>query len=279
MQNNEAGTHNTGLYSLGRGIIYYAESLDATTKLPTDGWVDLGNATEFSISMDLEELEHKSSRTGLAITDVKIIISQELNLSFTLDSISNLAMKIFTSGTERSYTNVIRTLSIIGSGNVTIVDPTTNGGRWYDLIHPINTEKTYQTGAITISGMTEPDDFISDQVNGRIFVPAGSNMSAGAINVDVVSNASAEPTIYVVQGLAQLPPKGALKFLSENPNDNGRATEYLFKQVQLKGSGDVALLGDEWTTLGVEATAEENSGTGYTSDASKVLDIYSAGTA
>lgn len=259
------GQHNTDDYSLGRGKVYFAE-LDSND-LPK-GYRDLGNATEFMISVEKEELDHYSSRSGLKKVDKQVVVSQKVSLSLTLDEINFDNLALFMSGTSAERDNEGDS-GVTGSSNVTVVTQ----GRWYDLYDEAagpdaDTEsqgnRIYDIGDVTVtpaaggSALVEGTDFNVDKELGRIFVIDGGDMEAGNYDVDIAANASSTEKVHVVKALAHSGLVGALKFVSENPADGDKWTEYQFHQVRLTAEGDLSLIGDEWTTLPLSGAAESN---------------------
>jgi len=262
----ENGQHNTDDYTLGRGKVYFAE-LDSND-LP-EGYRDLGNATEFMISVEKEELDHFSTREGLKVVDKQVVVSQKVGLTLTLDEINFENLALFFSGTSAQRDNE-GDAGVTGTANLTVVDQ----GRWYDLYDEASgvgssTEpqgnRIYDIGDVTIeatgggSAMTEGTDFTVDKDLGRIFVIDGGNMDAGSYDVDIAANASSTAKVHVVKALAHSGLVGALKFVQENPADEDKWTEYQFHQVRLTAEGDLSLIGDEWTTLPLSGAAEANS--------------------
>jgi hypothetical protein len=85
---------STANYFVGKGILSF-NRLDADG-LPV-GVRDLGNAPAFSIGPTVEKLDHFSSRAGVKQKDLTVILSQGLNVKFTLDEITleNLALAFY----------------------------------------------------------------------------------------------------------------------------------------------------------------------------------------
>ncbi len=260
------GRHNTDDYNLGRGKVYFAE-LDSND-LPT-GYRDLGNATEFMISVEKEELDHFSTREGLKTVDKQVVVSQKVGLTLTLDEINfdNLAMFFSGSAVERDNEG---DTGVTGTANLTV----TEQGRWYDLYDEATGvgasaesqgNRIYDIGDVTIevtgggSAMVEDTDFEVDKELGRIFVIDGGNMDAGSYDVDIAVNSSATEKVHVVKALANSGIVGALKFVQENPADGDKWTEYQFQSGAPDRRGDFSLIGDEWTTLPLSGAAESNS--------------------
>ena len=120
----------------------------------------------------------------------------------------------------------------------------------------------------------EGTHFISDKQNGRFFIPRDSPFTTGSLQVSVLVNTGAATTMDVVSGPVA-DKVGALAFISENPNDadDFKWGRWEFFRTRLKASGDLPLISDEWSSLTLEGTAEENTGSGYTGYASKVMEV------
>lgn len=266
---NTTGLPITGDYNLGRGKIYAA---DLVSGLPGDaGWRDLGNAPEFNINVEVETLEHQSSREGLKVTDKEVVISQKINVSFQLDEINFQNLALFFSGTASAA--ALTNPAIAGVAETefitTALDYSAVGGRWYDLtdatgaIRAYNIDSANLTLASDILGdnnaLVLGTDYTVDEKMGRVFILSGTTLidpgddvtfilaaDAGAVNPDEV------------KALTQTNVTVALKFISENPANNDAESEYTFHQVQLKAEGDFSVIGDEFTTMGFTAVAESN---------------------
>lgn len=260
---NTTGQPNTADYNLGRGAIYFAEN-DATTGLAKD-YRHLGNAPEFSISVEVETLEHQSSLTGLKQTDKEVIISQAIGLSMSLDELNFENVALFMSGTSGTYTNV-KTLTAVTS-NVTAAAVQ---GRWYDLVDT-NGNRLYDisiAGDVTISDDSVPTttytittDYLLDLKMGRVFIVVGGAITGTVTAAVVDSGADTSTSLSQVTSLDKTTIAGSVKFISENPVDGDHPTEYQFHQVSLKAEGDFSLVGDDFTVMQLTGKAEKNSGT------------------
>jgi hypothetical protein len=264
---NETGKPKTEDYNLGRGIVYFAP-IDADGK-PTI-WRDLGNAPEFNISVEVETLEHQSSREGLKVVDKEVIISQEVSVGFQLDEINSENMALFFSGAKASHTNV----SVAGFvEHEMVLDGNLELGRWYDLYNAASPpERAYDVDIADLTVKTNEAapvtlvvdvDFELDAEMGRIFILSTGILVPTAIGtgdgllVTLVANGAAKD-VEEVRALIQTNVLGALKFISENPADNDRSQEYEFHKISIKPEGDFALIGDEFTVQGFTGAAEKN---------------------
>lgn len=253
---NTTGKPNTEDYNLGRGICYFAPLVNS---LP-GAYRDLGNAPEFNISIENETVEHTSSRAGLRSVDKEVTISQKITLSITIDELNFENLALFFSGSTATFSNAVAIAGFSEHQMVTGVEL----GRWYDIVDS-NGVRVYNitAGNLTVEDgattLVEDTDYEVDETMGRIFfLSTATNTSAGQdIDVTLSANASAG-TVDEVRALTQSATTGALKFISINPAAGDRKTEYQFHQVSLKATGDFALIGDEFTTMQLEGTAEKN---------------------
>jgi hypothetical protein len=269
---NTTGKPNTNDYNLGRGICYFA-ALDANDA-PT-AYRDLGNATEFNISLEVETLEHQSSRSGLKLTDKEVIISQKVNISLTLDEVNFENLADFLSGSTAGTSATdnaghlnpavagVTEFEFIAPGEVVL-------GRWYDLTDSsgnrvydiVKANLTVKDEASTT--YSEGTDYEVDEEMGRIFlVPTaqgGSIATGGSDGVDIALAADASADNYVpeVKALTQTTIAGALKFIAENPADSDSKTEFQFHKVSLKAEGDFGLISDEYSEMTFTAVAERS---------------------
>lgn len=261
-----AGPNTTGLpqtddYNLGRGIVYFAD-IDAVTGLPK-AFRDMGNAPEFNISIEVETLEHQSSREGLKITDKEVTISQKINIALSLDEINFENMAELFAGQKATHTNV----AVAGFAEIDKYIVGVQLGRWYD-IRNASGERAYNidAGDLTLEKDGAPDvllvegtDYTLDLEMGRFFLLSTAvNIAAGDdLNSTLAAKAGAS-SVSEVQALIKTTVSGALKFIGENPADADRKTEYHFHQISLKADGDFSLIGDEFTVMQFTGVAERN---------------------
>lgn len=260
MAKNTTGLPNTGDYVLGRGIVYLA-SLDSVTSKPDiAGWRDVGNATEFTVTLETEKLEHQSSRQGLKVVDKEVILSQKMSLGFTLDEINDQNLSLFLSGETASHTNaaIAGFVATVQSTSVTL-------GRWYDLVNASG-ERAYdiatanltltETGTPTV--LVEGTDYTVDEKMGRVFLLSTATGIADGEELDAVltADAGASP-VEEVRGMTQGNVVVALKFIAENPANSNKKREYQFHKVTLASEGDLALIGDEFATMAFTGSVED----------------------
>lgn len=277
---NTSGNPDTANYVLGRGELYFSR-LTAGGFPDDSGFRDLGNAPEFSITIDVEDLEHFSSRAGLKVLDKKFVISQAASIAFTLDEISFNNLAEFVSGSTGTYDNGHDT-------TVSDVDVTASvvQGRWYDIYNSANTttrRRVYNMGATgyvysfdkDVAGvdtlLVEGTDYILDKKMGRIQIIVGSVTcpNGAKLQYTCTTAATTPKDLDQVSGLTVGTIEGALKFIQVDAV-TGERTEYHFHKVQINADGDFSLIGDEVTTMGFSGAALVNNAV---PDVSKVMSV------
>lgn len=220
-----------------KGVVYF-DKYDFTSSEYT-GERDLGNAPAFSFNLALEKLEHFSSRGGLKSKDKEIISQITPGLTFTLDEVNKENLALLTMATLNEVTQT--------GGNITAETHTAYEGRRINLLYR-------DISAVTISGYTSPADYIidttlKDDVIGRIYiVPAadgGTITDGSSIDVDYTYGSI---TYTEVEAFNETVIEGRLRFVSDNPV--GTQQELEAWRVSLTPSGDTAMIGDDWSTLG-----------------------------
>lgn len=261
---NTSGEHETEDYVLGRGILYLA-ARDTVTGAPL-GYRDLGNATEFNLSVEEETLEHKQSRSGLSIIDKEVTISKKVTGSFTLDSINLNNVTIFFSGTEQDEVVQDNTAQ---AEFVQLAIGDWDKGQWIDLTKGAGGLRIYNLDAtkLTVKSaailLTEDVDYEVDTIMGRIFIKEDAatsfDPSAEPLNITLAITWSFDDSIDQMQALSVTPLAVSLKFIGENPANDGKLREFQVHKTVVRASGDLALIGDEWQTLGFSFTVELDS--------------------
>lgn len=261
MAKNLTGLATPGDYILGRGKVYAAL---LTSGVPAEtGWRDLGNAPEFTVNIETETLEHQSSREGLQTVDKEVTLSIKMNLAFTLDEFNDENVALFMQGETASHTNV----AVAGFSEYEMISAVTLG-RWYDIVNSSG-ERAYDidTADLDVDNGTDDTDLVEgvdydlDLKMGRIFLRSGATaIEAGeALDVALAADAGAAATADEVRGLTAGSVQVAIKFIAENPASSNKQREYQFHTVTLQSEGDVALIGQEFATMGFSGAVESNT--------------------
>ena len=125
---NTAGVASVQEYKLGRGCIFLS-ALDANG-FP-GAYRDIGNVSEFNVTVETETLEHVSSRQGTRVVDVEITTQQKITGSFSIDNLGdfeNLAL-FFAGETQDTITNP----ALAGITEIDTYIASVVLGRWYDV--------------------------------------------------------------------------------------------------------------------------------------------------
>jgi hypothetical protein len=260
---NTTGGANVNDYNLGRGIVYVSELVNG---LPV-AWRDLGNAPAFSMTIEKETLEHKSSREGLATVDKEVVLSQKMSISFQLDEINAENLALFLSGEKGSYANP----GVLGVASQNQKWTDVELGRWYDFTTAAGVRimgvdsvdvllEKYVDGGAGDVALVEGTDYTFDGALGRVFLKStAANIAAGDdMNLTVTADAGAPATVNEVKALTQSNTLVAVKFVSENPANNDEQTEWQFHQVSLGPEGEASLIGEDWTVLGFSGVCQSN---------------------
>lgn len=277
---NSSGAPNTRDYTLGRGIVRLAK-LTAAGLPDSDGFRDLGNAPEFTITVSAEDVRHQSSRTQLKFTDKRCTISQEVGLSFILDEINFDNLADYFSGSTEVFNNPHDTTWV--NAEDAIISSSVKKGAWYQLKNN-NGVRVYDLGAAGVTyvfeespaavpvALVEGTDFELDKEMGLVrFLPASVLVADGdVVGWNITAGASVAQDLDQVNALTEADITGALLFVQTNACDQGNKSEYLFHKVSLSSDGDLPLIGDEFQQMSFAGVAEVNSAV---SDTSQVLTV------
>lgn len=278
---NDTGAPQTRDYTLGRGIVRLA-SLTAAGLPDSDGFRDLGNAVEFNITVEAEDLKHQSSRTQLKFTDARVTLSQEVGMSMILDEMNFQNLSDFFSGTTEVYNNPhdVTFLATAASVSTSI-----KVGNWYALLDASTVrQRVYNLDATGVvydfvldpSGVAtslSSDDYELDEEMGLIrFLSTGTNTLADGDDIGwAISTGATTPNdLDQANALTKTDVVGSLLFIQMNAQDGANKTEYVFHKVSLTADGDLPLIGEDWMQASFNGVAQANSGV---SDTSQVLTI------
>lgn len=240
---------NTDNYTLGKGVVYFNRQTVATGLYT--GERDLGNAPAFSFNITLEKLEHFSSRGGLKAKDKDIISQITPGCAFTLDEINkeNLALL-----TLADLHDVVQTAGTVVDESVTAF----LGKRTKLLNRMVSAVVvTNDTGTVTYAlgaegvGNYQIMPTLKDEKIGRVYFNKDQTGAVAAITegqVVLIDYSMAAYTYTEVRAFKQTQVEGMLRFVSDNPA--GTQQELEIWRCSLSPTGETALIGDDWSTLG-----------------------------
>jgi len=307
---------NVENYTLGKGVPYFARLLSPGV---FDAERDLGNAPTFSINVDIETLEHFSSRSGINRKDLEVISQISPNVSFTLDEINadNLELIFLGTSVEDTQAAVDPFLVTLSA----IVEDPAEGERFYDLGHrkvgvnvltfsapsgaftpgetitggtsaatavvleehvvgsamhintivggPFTATETITGGtSASTATVTAPEtfdpsemvvleaavrlvkgsDYIIDSNVGRIRILSPTvNMVGPFPSTVTVEGSALESIVTIIRGYTDTQIEGFMRFVSDN--EVGTNLEAKMWRVKLQPDGEVAMIGDDFSTL------------------------------
>lgn len=152
---------NTNEYFVGNGKIYIRR-LDSTLA-PEEGWREVGDANELSISISQDFGNHYESRSGNRVRAARWLNSTESSFTLSVQNLSIPNLVDLLQGTDSGS---------VASGNV-VDESVPNGyfGAWVFTEHPGISNVTVEDGA---TALTEGTDYELDARNGGIKILEGS---------------------------------------------------------------------------------------------------------
>jgi hypothetical protein len=241
---------NTDNYTLGKGVVFFNRK-DMATKLYT-GERDLGNAPAFSFNIALEKLEHFSSRGGLKAKDKEIISQITPGCSFTLDEINKENLSLLTLA---ELTEIVQaTGTVTGEAQTAFLGKRTKlENRMVSSVVVTDAATglvTYVEGPEGVGNYQIVTD-LKDEKIGRIYINADQTGATDQMTdgeAILVDYSMADYTYTEVRAFKETQVEGMLRFVSDNPA--GTQQELEIWRCSLTPSGDTAMIGDDWSTLG-----------------------------
>ena len=260
---NLLGTNDPDSLLLGRGRVYIAE-LGALDSYAAASWRDVGNSTAFVLNQTTEELKHQSSREGLKVTDKKIVLSQEIGFSLTLDHFNAQNFALLLSATRGVHVNP----AIAGVVEQVAKYTSVVLGDWYELsdaagnrIYGIDAADLLleKDGAPDVTLVLGTDYELNLAFGMFRLLPTAVNIAAGDdVNVTVTADALA-PAVNEIKGLQDANRQFAVKIIGVNPADDNKEYEVVVHKTTLTPDGDTPLIGDEFATMTFTGVAEEST--------------------
>lgn len=262
---NSTGVADTTNYNLGRGRAYIA--LLTSSGLPEE-YRDVGNVPNLALNLDVEELEHFSSRAGLKTLDARVIVQQTIGGTITMDELSAQNFAQFLAAT---MDDTIANPAVAGIGEyLAMTSARASEGYWLDIRDPSTglPARDIQAASVTLvhdkAGANDTlvlnTDYSVDEVNGMIFVLSTgvTIVDTKTLHVTLAADAGATATLDQVQALQASANTYALKFIGVNPLDSDKEMEWEFHKVRFSADGDLNLISDEFSQLGIAFAAEKN---------------------
>jgi len=251
--------NETQKYTLGRGEVFFNKFKPGTNI--GEGERYLGNTPEYSLTNEVETLDHFNADRGLREKDESVLLEISSSGSMNCDNISgenvalfflgNLLTKSSTSVTAQKevFTNWKRGLTL----QLGTTDATPTGVRKVSNVKVGKAAKSATlnlTGDISaIPGVTIVDaagNYEVDLELGRLYLEPTSTEINGDIKLVVQFDVAAQSREMVISSNDVV--QGSLRFVSHNAK--GENKDYFFPKVTLSPDGDYNLKGDDWQSMG-----------------------------
>lgn len=251
--------NETQKYTLGRGEVFFNKFKPGTNI--GEGERYLGNTPEYSLTNDVENLDHFNSDRGLREKDESVLLEISSSGSMICDNISGENVALFFLGNllTKSSTSVTAQKEVFTSWKrgttlqLGTTDTTPTGVR---KVSNVKVGKAASgatlnlTGDISaIPGVTIVDAAGNYEVNlelGRLYLEPTSTEINGGIKLVVQFDVAAQSREMVISSNDVV--QGSLRFVAQNAK--GENKDYFFPKVTLSPDGDYNLKGDDWQSMG-----------------------------
>ena len=225
---------NSDNYTLGRGRLLFNRKVNGAFT----GLRDLGNATNFTLSMSTEKLDHYSNRQGIRVKDKSVLTSMAITGAFTLDEImaDNLAMTFLASITDVTQTAEVDQTTAIAKSKK---------GHYFQLDDKFIDEDSVVVADATPKTYTVGTDYTIHGPSGQLFITAGSTIAddtALTVTYDTLAK-----TYKKLNAFDENSVEGELHFISDAAV--GTNMQARMWNVTLMPSGDTGFISDEWNSL------------------------------
>lgn len=251
--------NETQKYTLGRGEVFFNKFKPGTNI--GEGERYLGNTPEYSLTNDVETLDHFNSDRGLREKDESVLLEISSSGSMTCDNISGDNVALFFLGNllTKSSTSVTAQKEVFTSWKrgytmqLGTTDTTPTGVR---KVSNVKVGKAASNATIdmssdisSMSGVTVIDaagNYEVDTELGRLYLEPTSAEINGDIKLVVQFDVAAQSRQMVVSSNDVV--QGSLRFVAHNAK--GENKDYFFPKVTLSPDGDYNLKGDDWQSMG-----------------------------
>ena len=225
---------NSDNYTLGRGRLLFNRKVNGAFT----GLRDLGNATNFTLSMSTEKLDHYSNRQGIRVKDKSVLTSMAITGSFTLDEImaDNLAMTFLASITDVTQTAEVDQTTAIAKSKK---------GHYFQLDDKFIDEDSVVVTDATPKTYTVGTDYTIHGPSGQLFITAGSTIADNTALT--VTYDTLEKTYKKLNAFDENSVEGELHFISDVAV--GTNMQARMWNVTMMPSGDTGFISDEWNSL------------------------------
>lgn len=251
--------NETQKYTLGRGEVFLNKFKPGTNI--GEGERYLGNTPEYSLTNDVETLDHFNSDRGLREKDESVLLEISSSGSMTCDNISGDNVALFFLGNllTKSSTSVTAQKEVFTAWKrghtmqLGTTDTTPTGVR---KVSNVKVGKAASSASLNMSGdigaipgvtiIEAAGNYEVDTELGRLYLEPTSAEINGDIKLVVQFDVAAQSRQMVVSSNDVV--QGSLRFVAHNAK--GENKDYFFPKVTLSPDGDYNLKGDDWQSMG-----------------------------
>lgn len=251
--------NETQKYTLGRGEVFFNKFKPGTNI--GEGERYLGNTPEYSLTNDVETLDHFNSDRGLREKDESVLLEISSSGSMNCDNISGENVALFFLGNllTKSSTSVTAQKEVFTAwkrGHTLQLGTTDNTPTGVRKVSNVKVGKAASGASVDLSsdinsmaGVTVIDaagNYEVDAELGRLYIEPTSAEINGDIKLVVQFDVAAQSRQMVVSSNDVV--QGSLRFVAHNAK--GENKDYFFPKVTLSPDGDYNLKGDDWQSMG-----------------------------
>ena len=251
--------NETQKYTLGRGEVFFNKFKPGTNI--GEGERYLGNTPEYSLTNEVETLDHFNSDRGLREKDESVLLEISSSGSMNCDNISGENVALFFLGNllTKSSTSVTAQKEVFTSWKrgltlqLGTTDATPTGVR---KVSNVKVGKAAKAATLNLTsdisaipGVTIVDAAGNYEVDldlGRLYLEPTSTEINGDIKLVVQFDVAAQSREMVISSNDVV--QGSLRFVAHNAK--GENKDYFFPKVTLSPDGDYNLKGDDWQSMG-----------------------------
>ena len=251
--------NETQKYTLGRGEVFFNKFKPGTNI--GEGERYLGNTPEYSLTNDVETLDHFNSDRGLREKDESVLLEISSSGSMNCDNISGENVALFFLGNllTKSSTSVTAQKEVFTSWKrgltlqLGTTDTTPTGVR---KVSNVKVGKAASGATLNLSGdisatpgvtiVDAAGNYEVDLALGRLYLEPTSTEINGDIKLVVQFDVAAQSREMVISSNDVI--QGSLRFVAHNAK--GENKDYFFPKVTLSPDGDYNLKGDDWQSMG-----------------------------
>ena len=251
--------NETQKYTLGRGEVFFNKFKPGTNI--GEGERYLGNTPEYSLTNDVETLDHFNSDRGLREKDESVLLEISSSGSMNCDNISGENVALFFLGNllTKSSTSVTAQKEVFTSWKrgltlqLGTTDTTPTGVR---KVSNVKVGKAASGATLNLSGdisaipgvtiVDAAGNYEVDLALGRLYLEPTSTEINGDIKLVVQFDVAAQSREMVISSNDVV--QGSLRFVAHNAK--GENKDYFFPKVTLSPDGDYNLKGDDWQSMG-----------------------------